>query len=341
MTEGEISDLHIGLKGTMNALFLKGLADKTRRGLRGRVENGKSGGGNSYGYEVVHELQASGNVARGDRRIRPIEAAIVRRVFVEYAAGKSPRRIAFDLNAEGVPGPGGSTWGPSTINGNAARGTGILNNELYVGRLVWNRLRYSKNPDTSTRISRLNPREQWVTSDVPDLRIVDDELWQHVKDRQAIVTRATRPDTAKAGFWSAHRPKTLFSGLLRCGVCGGSYSKISATHFGCITARNKGTCANRLNIRRDDLESRVLTGLSSQLLAPELFKAFADEFYAELNRLRSRAMAELQASKARTGSDRTQDRPGSRSDFRQWRLGGTDPGAATARSPSAGSNFSH
>ena len=37
----------------MNALFLKDLADKTRRGLRGRVEAGKSGGGNSYGYDVV------------------------------------------------------------------------------------------------------------------------------------------------------------------------------------------------------------------------------------------------------------------------------------------------
>ncbi|MAY36694.1 MAG: resolvase, partial [Spongiibacteraceae bacterium] len=40
LSEGEISHLHIGLKGTMNALFLKDLADKTRRGLRGRVEAG-------------------------------------------------------------------------------------------------------------------------------------------------------------------------------------------------------------------------------------------------------------------------------------------------------------
>lgn len=45
LAEGEISHLHVGLKGTMNALFLKDLADKTRRALRGRVELGKSGGG--------------------------------------------------------------------------------------------------------------------------------------------------------------------------------------------------------------------------------------------------------------------------------------------------------
>ena len=38
LAEGQITDLHVGLKGTMNALYLKDLADKTRRGLRGRVE---------------------------------------------------------------------------------------------------------------------------------------------------------------------------------------------------------------------------------------------------------------------------------------------------------------
>lgn len=45
LAEGEISELHVGLKGTMNALFLKDLAKKTHRGLRGRVEKGKAGGG--------------------------------------------------------------------------------------------------------------------------------------------------------------------------------------------------------------------------------------------------------------------------------------------------------
>ena len=39
--EGEISELHVGLKGMMNTLFLKDLAAKTHRGLRGRVEKRK------------------------------------------------------------------------------------------------------------------------------------------------------------------------------------------------------------------------------------------------------------------------------------------------------------
>ena len=126
----------------MGALYLKDLADKTRRGLRGRVEAGKSGGGNSYGYDVVRGLGPNGQPLTGERRIDALAAAIVRRIFEEYAAGVSPRAIAQQLNAESVPGPSGKAWGPSTIHGNRQRGTGILNNELYIGKLVWNRLRY-------------------------------------------------------------------------------------------------------------------------------------------------------------------------------------------------------
>ncbi len=48
--------LHIGLKGTMNALFITDLAAKTHRGLRGRVAAGKSAGGLSYGYKPIRRI---------------------------------------------------------------------------------------------------------------------------------------------------------------------------------------------------------------------------------------------------------------------------------------------
>src|SRR5665811_1301748 len=172
LSEGEINELHVGLKGTMNALFLKDLAIKTRRGLEGRVRQGKSGGGNSYGYDVVHQSRGRMDIERGLRRINSGQARIIVRIFEDYASGKSPRRIAFDLNAENIPGPRGKDWSASTINGNRARGTGILNNELYIGRLVWNRLRYIKTPETGKRISRLNPPEELIVQQVPELRIV-------------------------------------------------------------------------------------------------------------------------------------------------------------------------
>jgi Recombinase len=133
LSEGDVTHLHVGLKGTMNALFLKDLADKVRRGLRGRVEGGKSGGGNCYGYDVVKKFAADGELVRGDRAINKFEACVVRRIFSNYASGKSPKRIAFELNKEGIKAPGGGDWGFSTINGNRRRGTGILNNEMSAG----------------------------------------------------------------------------------------------------------------------------------------------------------------------------------------------------------------
>jgi DNA invertase Pin-like site-specific DNA recombinase len=172
LSEGEIGDLHIGLKGTMNALFLKDLADKTRRGLRGRVEAGKSGGGNSYGFfDVVKRFASDGAPQRGDRDINEAQAAIIRRIFSEYANGKSSKAVAKQLNRDGVRGPSGKGWGPSSIHGNRERGTGILNNELYIGRLVWNRLRYLKDPETGKRVSRQNPDSALIFNDVPALRI--------------------------------------------------------------------------------------------------------------------------------------------------------------------------
>ena len=139
LSEGEVNELHVGLKGTMNALFLKDLAQKTRRGLEGRVRQGKSGGGNAFGYDVVKKVDAAWEPIRGERRINQAEASIVQRILEEFAQGRSPKTIAHALNHEDIAVPSGKTSGPSTIHGNWRHGTGILNNELYMGRLVWNR----------------------------------------------------------------------------------------------------------------------------------------------------------------------------------------------------------
>ncbi len=132
LAEGEVNELHVGLKGTMNALFLRDLAAKTHRGLRGRAESGHSGGGNAYGYRVVRRLGADGQSITGERQIDVAEAAVVTRIFRSYATGDSPKRIALALNADGVTRPRGGAWSSSTLNGNRVRGTGVLNNELYI-----------------------------------------------------------------------------------------------------------------------------------------------------------------------------------------------------------------
>ncbi len=300
LSEGEVTHLHVGLKGTMNALFLKDLADKTRRGQRGRVEAGKSGGGNAYGYDVVKKFDANGEPIRGDRTINEFQAEVVRRIFRDYAAGKSAKTIAFALNKEGIPAPSGGDWGFSTINGNPKRGNGILNNEMYVGKIVWNRQRFVKDPETGRRQARPNPEEEWVIQEAPQLRILDDDLWRAVKARQERnkVVRKENGEADLSQFNTRRRPKYLFSGLTKCSCCGGGYSAISATLIGCSTARNKGTCDNRVNIRRDELESRVLNALRTKLVDPELFAHFCEVFTQEMNRLRMEGRAGIASAEA-------------------------------------------
>jgi len=295
LSEGQIGELHVGLKGTMNALFLKDLAAKTHRGIRGRVEAGKIGGGLCYGYRVVPSAHG-----RGDREIVEAEAEVVRRICREFAAGASPRAIARTLNAEGVPGPGGSEWTDTTIRGHVARGTGVLNNELYVGRLVWNRLRYLKDPTTGKRVSRINPQSERITTEVPELRIVDDALWQAVKARQRAIlaSQANAVSALKANRLNpARRPVSLLSGLMTCAVCGGTYVLHLRDRFACSQHVRKGSCSNSRTIARPDLERRVLAGLTDRLLAPEAAAEAMRAYTEEMNRRNQARRASIESDR--------------------------------------------
>jgi site-specific DNA recombinase len=221
LAEGEIGELHVGLKGTMNALYLTDLRQKVRRGLEGRVRQGRSGGGLCYGYDIVRELDPHGEAVYGGRSINKVEAAVVRSIFEAFAAGKSPRVIAREFNAQRIAGPGGRPWSDTTIRGHALRRTGILHNELYVGRLVWNKQRYLKDPTTGKRLARLNPETEWIVQEVPELRIVEDGLWHHVQNRLAAIRGSERVKKARANkFWLNRRPRHLLTGLTTCGDCG-------------------------------------------------------------------------------------------------------------------------
>ena len=271
LSEGHINTMHIGLKGTMNALFLKDLADKTRRGQRGRVESGKSGGGLSYGYMLQHHVDANGQLIRGDRAINEEQAEVVRKIYTDYVvANKSAKTIASELNDEGIPSPSGKGWTQSSINGNRRRGLGILNNHLYIGQMVWNRQRFIKDPTTGKRVSRLNDEKDWVLKDMPELRIVPQELWDAVRAKQRVL------DTKNNNMGKYRRPQYLLSGLLKCGSCGGSYSKINASRYGCAAARNKGAsyCTNIRTVKREILENAVLRAFQSQMMRDEALEKF-------------------------------------------------------------------
>jgi DNA invertase Pin-like site-specific DNA recombinase len=274
--EGEINELHVGLKGTMNALFLKNLAFKVRRGMQGRVLKGKAVSGPSYGYEILKHLDADGEPIRGDRKINPVQAEIVRRVLRQYAAGITPREIARRLNEQGIPGPSGGLWKEESIRGDVKHGTGLINNQLYIGKLVWNRHTHAKNPLTGKDVDRFIPPEQWITKEVPDLRIIDDELWEKVKIRQAEISEkyskqiaAFRASTLARALNATHRPRSLLSGLLLCGCCDESYI-LKRDRYCCSRRVRSKSCQNNRTIRREELEHRVLDALRERFVDPSL-----------------------------------------------------------------------
>jgi site-specific DNA recombinase len=299
LAEGEITELHVGLKGTMNALFLKDLAQKTRRGLEGRVRQGRSGGGLCFGYCVVHQTDVQGAPVRGGRLINPTEAAIVRRIFTLFSRGESPRAIARTLNGEGTAGPGGRPWGDTTIRGHYARGTGILRNELYIGRLVWNRLRYLKDPVGGKRRSRLNSPSEWIVEEVPELRIIEQPLWDAVHKRLRGIRDSEGVKKARATrFWEHRRARHLLTNKAFCGVCGSPLTAIGADHLACGKARRMGTCDNCRSVRRGVLDGLIIDALKNQLMAPDLVAEFIDEFHREVNRQRQGAELERAATKS-------------------------------------------
>ncbi|WP_067735060.1 recombinase family protein [Novosphingobium naphthalenivorans] len=302
LAEGEISELHVGLKGTMNALFLKDLSKKTHRGLRGRVEKGFSAGPVGYGYRVVRRLSSEGELVRGERAIDPAEALIVQRIFREFASGKSPRSIAGDLNAQAISGPSGRPWRDTTIRGDARRGTGIINNELYVGVMVWNHKHYVKDPFTGRQVMRLNPESEWIRAEVPALRIVSDDLWQAAKHQQkALAERyASVRRAVQARGMYAHalrRPAYLLSGLLECGVCGGTYAVVVGDRYGCVNRHRSHTCTNNRTIRRADLEHRALAGIAEKLVSADKVEAAVAAYTELINRENRERRIEAQADR--------------------------------------------
>ena len=287
---GEITTLHVAVMGMMAQMALKDLAEKTRRGQLGRALAGRIPGGLAYGYEVVEADESGG----GARRIKPEEAEVVRTIFRRFADGLSPRAIAKELNAAKVPGPDGRPWRDTTIRGQVERGTGILNNKTYIGRLEWNRCSYVKNPTTGKRVARPNPPEDWEVVDVPDLRIVPQDLWDRAKARQQAIGFAIGRDEAGNALNRAHRRRFLLSGLLECGACGAGYTIMGKDRYGCAGRRSTGTCMNSRTVTRQEIEARVLCGLKTRLLAPELVHAFVDAFRHEVEVQRADRAAQHQ-----------------------------------------------
>lgn len=263
------------------------LGECVKRGQRGRVLKGYVGSGRVYGYNNVpiedptrKGLYGRPYVEGVKLEINPEEAAIVVRIFEMYVNGLGCRAIAVKLNEESVPSPlklqrgkGRRIWSTFAVSS-------ILTNEKYRGVHIWNRSKVVRNPRTHRKEQRPRPESEWERVDVPQWRIVSDELW----NAAAEINAGRQRNWVKLGGLNRTTASRdyVFSGLTVCAECGGSLNVISGTgqgaRYGCAAHRYRGTCENSLTIRRTVLEDALIAAMAGNLRAPELRDYLASAF---------------------------------------------------------------
>ncbi|HZS84199.1 MAG TPA: recombinase family protein [Stellaceae bacterium] len=279
LSTDKVTVIDSALRGLMNELYLVNLGEHTARGMRANAERGLATGSRLYGYR---------SSPGGAIEIVPEEAEIICEAYERFGAGvETARDIAADFNRRGVPGPRGGLWNASTINGERKRGNGILWTELYAGVKVWNRMQVVKDPETGRRTPRMKPPADWRRTPVPELAIVTPQAWA------AVQARKKREAGARPTELSARR-QGLFSGLLKCGCCGASYTGYRRGALICAAWREKGpsVCANARPVRRADVEREALAGLQARLLSPAHVAAYVRAYHAAWTAAAARRSAE-------------------------------------------------
>ena len=291
VNDGRADTVTVGLRAIVGQLQREDGVAKTRRGMAGVIQDKRHAGGRAYGY-------AAKPGEPGRLAIVNSEAKVVCRIFREFVRGNTARDIAHRLNADRIAPPRGKGWNASTINGNGQRGNGLIRNELYIGRLVWNKVSMVKDPDTGKRVSRPNPREAWHVVEVPELAIVPVELFQAAQHR--IAARAgVRPERQR-------RAKHLLTGLLKCSACGSGMSTYGKDKGGrkrlrCTRDAESGTCPDPKTYYLDTIEAAVVNALRGELRHPEIITEFVRTYHEERKRLASHSAKRHAAAHRRLG----------------------------------------
>ncbi len=296
-SDSEQAEMLLATHGMVDSSYIRELAKKTYRGMEGRALERMHTGGRCFGYcnQPIEDASKTDSYGRpviiGVRLVvDEAEAETVQRIFSLYADGSSLKRIAKLLNAESIVSPRPQTskisrsWCPSSIRK-------ILSNDRYRGLVFWGKTRKVRSPRSGKRVQRDRPPTEWVKVEMPEQRIVSDELWERVQQRRQQVKELY----SNAG----HRPcllrgrtdssRYLFSGLLKCGICGASLTIVTgrgrarrAGYYGCPVHTQRGVCSNSLRIRRDVLEGRLLERLQAEILQPKVVKYTLARFETEL-----------------------------------------------------------
>ena len=255
--------------------YSKSLGKKVQRGRRGRFLAGFNPGGYCYGYVnvPVEDPTKKGDYGRPlvigvMQQIVPEEAAVLVRIFEAFDAGMSLMDIASMLNREGVPTSQTSRGGKRNAYWCKTAIKEMLRNTRYVGKPVYGRRKQVRDPETGRMRTTMNPKSEWEYGDQPELRIIDDDLFARVQETFRI--RSNNLGVKRLGGMcrTEAAEKYLFSGLLRCGACGGNLCIVMSKpepRYGCSRYRGSKTCPNRRTVALGALETAFLAALSANL----------------------------------------------------------------------------
>lgn len=165
----------------------------------------------------------------------------------------------------------------TTLLGHRRLAKGMLYNPMYIGHMVWNRSEWRRDPDTRRMTYRVRPKDDWITVEVPTLRIIPQDLWERVQAR-------SRRRTPAAVALSGRFRRYLLSGFITCGRCGGAYVLKTPYSYRCGThhARGAAVCANDRPASRKTLERIVLAALREHLFTPENLAALVEDVRTRL-----------------------------------------------------------
>ncbi|MCS7214951.1 MAG: recombinase family protein [Thermodesulfovibrio sp.] len=304
----EFSEEMIAFHAIKDYMSIKETGKRTHRGLEGQFLRGFSTGGKHFGYKskpvYSNKKDIYGNpIAEGYvLEINQEEAQVIREIFTLFGEkGWSAKQITNFLNKQlsetGSPKPPrGKFWTVTTIIGSKNRSRGILNNELYIGKIIWNRTTSKKNPITGRKKIIMNPPNRWRIHYDEKYRIISDELWNKVKTRQRELERCHKGRFVEAKkFYSPN----LLTPFAKCGNCGGTFGVVSGGKYGkygCTNNWNKGNsvCKNTLKIEKSLLEESIINVIIKQISDKYSIEQILEEVCTNIETYIENSMIEAQ-----------------------------------------------
>jgi DNA invertase Pin-like site-specific DNA recombinase len=232
------SDVIITINGLVSRLFIKGLTEKVKRGLRGAIRRGGSVGRTSLGFTRTVRRDEDGNIVLnkdGDPEyvlcIDP-NTCDLRRLMYELFVVKcwSLYKITKHFNTLKL-----DDWDGWTDRGIRQ----LLWNPSAIGVFIWNRTRREYDREQEKWILLRNQRKDWIKQYYPELAIVPISLWAAARKKLAAMRRKS-PTTGRKISRNQKSATTLTSGTLFC-TCGNEVVLSRSTRkykmLGCINGR--------------------------------------------------------------------------------------------------------